>query len=60
VDVITTETFLVLCKRNQLTNEDMENMTIGMCLDYMQEYVDMNNPKKVRNRKANQADFDSF
>lgn len=38
----------------------MENMTIGMCLDYMQEYVDLNNPKKVRNRKASQADFDRF
>ena len=35
-------------------------MTIGMCLDYMQEYVDMSNPNKVRNRKASQADFDRF
>jgi len=38
----------------------MENMTVGMCLDYMQEYIDMSNPKKTRNRRANQKDFDSF
>jgi len=38
----------------------MEIMTIGMCLDYIEEYVDMGNPKKSRNRKASQSDFDSF
>ncbi|CAI3227035.1 conserved hypothetical protein [Clostridium neonatale] len=40
--------------------EDIENMTIGMCLDYIQEYTDMINPKKTRARKATQKDFDSF
>lgn len=38
----------------------MEVMTIGMCLDYMQEYVDINNPKKQKTRQASQSDFDSF
>lgn len=35
-------------------------MTIGMCLDYMQEYVDMNNPKRQKARQASQSDFDNF
>jgi len=35
-------------------------MTIGMCMDYLEEYVDMNNPKKVKNKKASQSDFDNF
>jgi len=43
-----------------LTNEDLEIMTIGMCLDYIEEYVDMGNPKKQRARNASQSDFDNF
>lgn len=37
-------------------------MTIGMCLDYIDEYVDLNNPKKQqsKSRKASQKDFDAF
>lgn len=35
-------------------------MTIGMCLDYIQEYTDILNPKKSKKRRANQNDFDSF
>lgn len=57
---MTTELFLSLCRKSKLTLDDMEVMTIGMCLDYMQECVDINNPKKSRNRKATQSDFDSF
>ncbi|CAI3193088.1 hypothetical protein CNEO2_160025 [Clostridium neonatale] len=38
----------------------MEVMTIGMCLDYIQEYTDMLNPKKKKSRKASQKDFDNF
>lgn len=49
-----------MCRKAKLNNEDMEIMTIGMCLDYIEEYVDMNNPKKVKNRKASQSDFDAF
>jgi len=42
-----------------LTLDDLENMTIGMCIDYMEEVVDAMNPKpKVR--RATQEDFDSF
>jgi len=42
---------------------DLEEMTIGMCLDYIEEYIEMSNPKskkKVKPRKAKQTDFDSF
>ena len=39
---------------------DLENMTIGMALDYIEEYFEMKNPKKQKIRKASQADFDNF
>jgi hypothetical protein len=35
-------------------------MTIGMCLDYIQEYIEQQKPAKERKRKATQADFNSF
>lgn len=31
-----------------------------MVLDYIEEFIDHNNPKKVRTRKATQEDFDAF
>jgi len=39
----------------------MEYMTIGECLDYTVNYVDVKNGKqKETTRKANQDDFDAF
>lgn len=39
----------------------MEDMTIGDCLDYIQEYVDnQKGTKKKTTRKATQDDFDNF
>jgi hypothetical protein len=38
---------------------DLEIMTIGMCLDYVQEFYEAQNPK-AKKRKASQADFDAF
>jgi len=37
-------------------------MTIGMCLDYAEEYINLHNPKKRKApaRRATQADFDAF
>jgi hypothetical protein len=35
-------------------------MTVGMVLDFIQEFIDHNNPKKVKKRKATQEDFDAF
>jgi hypothetical protein len=50
----------VLCYRCNLTNFDLEVMTVGMCLDFITEWLDAHNPKKERKRKATQADFDAF
>ncbi|WP_218947474.1 hypothetical protein [Bacillus sp. SH5-2] len=43
-----------------LTIDDLEVMTIGNCLDYIQTVLDMNKKKENEVRKANQKDFDSF
>lgn len=40
--------------------DDLEEMSIGMCLDFIHEYVEMNKPAKDKTRKASQKDFDSF
>jgi hypothetical protein len=43
-----------------LTIADLEIMEIGMCLDYIDEYIEYSKPAKERKRKATQADFDAF
>ncbi|ABC61284.1 hypothetical protein [Geobacillus phage GBSV1] len=49
-----------MCKRCGLQKDDLEEMTIGMCIDYIDEYIrEMTNPKE-RVREATQADFDAF
>jgi hypothetical protein len=38
-------------------------MTVGMVLDYVQEFIDHSDPKKKKqrsSRKATQSDFDAF
>jgi len=35
-------------------------MTIGMCLDFIEEFIEMNKPEKEKLRKASQSDFDGF
>ena len=52
----------MLCKEAGLTHDDLETMTFGMALDYIDEYFEMKNPNKKEKatRKATQADFDSF
>ncbi|MEA0556079.1 hypothetical protein U1P98_18665 [Lysinibacillus irui] len=60
---MSTEQFLVLCKECGLSHDDLETMTFGMCLDYIEQYLEMKNPNKKQKknvRKASQADFDSF
>lgn len=53
--------FFVLCKTCKLSFEEMDEMTIGMCIDYIEEYLDLQSgEKKESNRKANQGDFDIF
>lgn len=59
--MLTTESFFMTCKMVGLTLEDMEMMTIGECLDYVENYIDVKNGKQEeRVRQANQDDFDSF
>ncbi len=37
------------------------NMTIAQCLDYVQEWIDLNTEsEKTSSRKATQSDFDAF
>lgn len=61
MEPISTESFLLLCKQSGLDRDDLEDMTIGMCLDYIQMYVEMNKPNKKKPvRRAMQRDFDGF
>lgn len=49
------------CKLVGLTIEDLEMMTIGECLDYIENYVDIKHGKQEEQvREATQEDFDSF
>lgn len=49
-----------MTKQVGLNYDDLEMMTIGMCLDFVDEYIDNKNPKKKKERKATQKDYDSF
>ncbi|WP_010049870.1 hypothetical protein [Carnobacterium maltaromaticum] len=61
-ELITVESFLLLCKRTGLDSEDLETMSIGMCLDFFEEWLDANDSNRIKNktRPAQQNDFDSF
>ncbi|WP_235760716.1 hypothetical protein [Oceanobacillus alkalisoli] len=60
-DVLTTESFFMTCKMVGLTLEDLDMMTIGECLDYVENYVDIKSGKQEeKTRRATQDDFDSF
>jgi len=59
-DVITTESFILLCRKCDLYRADLEDMTIGMCLDYIEEYIEANSAEKKKVRSATQRDFDNF
>ncbi|MFS0819675.1 hypothetical protein ABC382_22660 [Lysinibacillus sp. 1P01SD] len=48
---MSTEQFLVLCKECGLTHDDLETMTFGMCLDYIDEYLKTKNPDNKMNSK---------
>lgn len=49
------------CKLVGLTLDDMEFMTIGQCLDYVDEYFRLKNGESEEKvRSAKQADFDAF
>jgi hypothetical protein len=52
--------FQVLAYQAGLRLEDLQLLTVGMVLDYIQEYIEHQKPKKERKRRAAQADFDAF
>jgi hypothetical protein len=54
------EMFQVLAYQAGLRLEDLNLLTVGMVLDYIQEYIDQQKPTKEKKRKASQADFDAF
>jgi hypothetical protein len=56
----TTELFLALCYKCKLTRMDLDDMSIGMCLDYINEYVELQKPEEEKVRTATQNDFDAF
>ncbi|MDP7981526.1 hypothetical protein Q9306_24480 [Bacillus sp. WLY-B-L8] len=49
-----------MCYKCKLTSADLEEMTIGMCLDYISEYIELQNPQKETVKKATQKDYDAF
>lgn len=62
-DELTTEMFLAFCYRCGLNNFDLDDMTIGMCIDYIEEYLELINPEENQEsnvREATQADFDRW
>lgn len=60
-EVFTEESFYYVAKQVGLTADEMDDMNIGQCLDYIQEYIDNNSEDgKQKTVKANQNDFDAF
>lgn len=49
-----------MCKQAGLNYADMELMTIGGCLDYIDTFIDMKNPDREVIKQAGQRDFDNF
>jgi hypothetical protein len=43
-----------------LTLADLEQMTIGSVLDFVDDYIERQKPESEKVRKASQSDFDSF
>jgi len=39
---------------------DIENMTVGACLDFIEEYVKQKSPEEEKQRQASQKDMDFF
>ena len=64
-ELLTVESFLFICKKIDLSIDELDRMDIGGCLDLMQEWIDSykeqeNKKEKIHERKASQADFDNF
>ena len=60
--MFTEESFFYVCRQCGLTMDDLDNMNIGQCLDYIQEWIQNNDKENTggAERKANQSDFNKF
>lgn len=54
---MTVSEYLLFCKKSGLTIQEMEMMTIGMCLDHIEEYFVSLDPKLAKPPKATQSDI---
>lgn len=54
---MTATEFLLACKLAGLTMQEMQEMTIGMCLDYIEEYTVFRYPQTAAPQQATQADI---
>ena len=52
--------YLVCTIKRGLLLSDLENMTIGMALDYFEEYDNISNPDREKTFIADQEDYNSF
>ncbi|WP_196299542.1 hypothetical protein, partial [Streptococcus pneumoniae] len=59
-EIFTVESYLSCCKETGLSIDDLKHISIGMALDYQTDYVNLRSEDKGGERKATQADFDSF
>lgn len=58
---MSTEQFIALCYKCKLSYADIDIMTIGGCLDYIDEWIDLHDEEKEPEvREATQADIDRF
>lgn len=60
----TEESFFYVCRRIGLNSDDLSEMNIGQCLDYIQEWIDNNSQDETKSssssRRATQYDFNNF
>lgn len=54
---MTVSEYLLSCKLAKLSIDEMEFMTIGMCLDHIEEYAIAMNPKLAAPKEATQSDI---
>ncbi|WP_113884359.1 MULTISPECIES: hypothetical protein [Cytobacillus] len=59
---MTTDFFYFIAKHVGLSLQELDEMSVQMVFDFIDEYVGFHNPKEKsrKGRKATQADFDRF
>jgi len=54
---MTVSEYLLSCKLSKLTIDEMKFMTLGMCLDHIEEYSVLMNPEIQKEKEATQTDI---